>query len=323
MPEVMTLSVLPSLLVEPLLTGEVEVRGVRLDATRAKNMDDNARRMTRLEFDVGETSLATYLRGRDQGVRAIALPIFCSNRRLPHGTFRLSLRADIADLSQLRGHTVAATQYWTASSVWQREFLLGEYGLRPEDTSWITFQPERMEGLAVPATLDHRLDDSGRSANDLAAAGLIHATLTPGAAAWRAEAAGETPSAFGPAFPDVAAAERAYYRRTGLYPIHHVIVMREELAMQEPWLVDAVGSAFLQAKEIAQAREQRMSSPSPKAGETTPEMAELFGDAWPYGIRANRRTLEAFLDTAQQQGLTQRRYTIEEIFAAGLPDGLQ
>ncbi len=323
MPQEITLSVLPSLLVEPLLTGEVEVRGVRLHATRAKNMDDNARRMTRLEFDVGETSLATYLRGRDQGVRAIALPIFCSNRRLPHGTFRLSRHAGIADLSQLRGRTIAATQYWTASSVWQREFLLGEYGLRPEDTSWITFQPERMDGLDVPPALDHHLDESGRSANELAQAGLVHATLTPGAAAWRSESPGETQPAFGPAFPDVAAAEREYYRRTGLYPIHHVVVMREELALREPGLVDAVGSAFLQAKAIAQAREQRVSSPAPKAGETTPDMAELFGDAWPYGIRANRRSLEAFLDTAQQQGLTRRRYTIEEIFAVGLPEGLR
>src|SRR5947208_1897116 len=151
MPHELTLSVLPSLLVEPLLVGEVEVRGVELRASPAKNMDDNARRMTRLEFDVGETSLATYLRGRDQGVRAIALPVFSSNRRLPHGTYRLSRSAGIGDLSQLRGRTIAATQYWTASSVWQREFLLSEYGLRPEDTSWITFQPERMEGLEVPS----------------------------------------------------------------------------------------------------------------------------------------------------------------------------
>jgi 4,5-dihydroxyphthalate decarboxylase len=315
--------VLPSLLVEPLLAGEVQVQGVTLHATRAKNMDDNARRMTRLEFDVGETSLATYLRGRDQGIGAIALPIFCSNRRLPHGTFRLSRHAGIADLAQLRGRTIAATQYWTASSVWQREFLLGEYGIRPEDTSWITFQPERMDGLEVPISLDHRRDDSERSANDLAEAGLIHATLTPGAAAWRVESPGETQPAFGPAFPDVAAAEREYYRRSGLYPMHHVIVMREDLATAEPDLVEAVGNAFLRAKEVAQAREQRVNSPAPRAGETTLAMADLFGDAWPYGISANRRSLEAFLATASVQGLTGRRYTVEELFVQGLPSGLQ
>jgi 4,5-dihydroxyphthalate decarboxylase len=318
-----TLSVLPSLLVEPLLSGEVEIPGVTLHASLAKNMDDNARRMTRLEFDVGETSLATYLRGREQGVRAIALPIFTSNRRLPHGTYRLSRHAGIRDLSELRGRTIAATQYWTASSVWQREFLSSEYGLRPEDTSWITFQPERMEGLEVPAGLDHRLDESGRSANDLAEAGLIHLTLTPGAAAWRSEQPGESQPSFGPAFPDVAAAEREYYRRTGLYPMHHVMAMREELAMQEPWLVEAVAGAFLRAKEIAQAPEERKSSPAPKAGQTTPELGELFGDAWPYGIGPNRATLEAFLDTSHEQGLVGRRHTIDEIFAPGLPEALQ
>src|SRR6185503_7289556 len=101
MPQEITLSVLPSLLLQPLLTGEVEVSGVNLHASQAKNMDENARRMTRLEFDVGETSLATYLRGRDQGVRAIALPVFSSNRRLPHGILRVSLSAGIRDLSAL------------------------------------------------------------------------------------------------------------------------------------------------------------------------------------------------------------------------------
>jgi 4,5-dihydroxyphthalate decarboxylase len=121
----------------------------------------------------------------------------------------------------------------------------------------------------------------------------------------------------------VAAAEREYYQRTGLYPMHHVMVMRADLAAQEPGLVEAVGSAFLRAKELAQAREERVPSPAPKAGETTPEMADLFGDAWPYGIRANRRTIEAFLDTAHQQGLTGRRYTVEELFAPGLPAGLE
>src|SRR4051794_21111552 len=130
-----TLSVLPSLLLEPLLSGEVEIRGFTLRSSLAKNMDDNARRMSRLEFDVGETSIATYLRGREQGVRAIALPVFTSNRRLPHGILRVARSAGIRNLDGLRGRTIAATQYWTASSVWQREFLERECGLGPKDTA--------------------------------------------------------------------------------------------------------------------------------------------------------------------------------------------
>jgi len=316
-----TLSVLPSLLLEPLLSGEVEISGFTLRSSLAKNMDDNARRMSRLEFDVGETSIATYLRGREQGVRAIALPVFTSNRRLPHGILRVARSAGIRNLDGLRGRTIAATQYWTASSVWQREFLERECGLGPKDTAWITFQPERMEGLEVPPSLNHRLEHE-RSAAELADAGLIQATLTPGAASWGAKG-NEISSAFGPAFPDVGAAEAEYFRRTGLYPMHHVIVVKEELLEEEPSIVEAIGSAFVRAKQIAQAREQRVRSASPKSGETSLEMAELFGDGWPYGIEANRVSLDAFLHTAHEQGLVQRRYSIDEIFVAGLPDGLR
>lgn len=318
-----TLSVLPSLLMQPILDGEMGASGLEVRARQARTMDTNARRMAQLEFDVGETSLATYLRGRDQGVRAVALPVFSSNRRLPHGNFRVALHTGIRDLSGLRGHTVAATQYWTASSIWQRQFLLDEYGLAPEDMAWVTFQAERMEGLEVPAALQHRLEDRGRSADELAAAGEIQATLTTGAGSRRDSGAEGRAPALGPAFPDPAGVEREYYDRTGLYPIHHVVVIREELAEREPWIVDSLCDTFIRAKGVAQAREQRGSSASPRAGETTEEMAALFGDGWPYGISANRKTLEAFVDAAHRQGLTSRRYTVDELFASSLPEALK
>jgi 4,5-dihydroxyphthalate decarboxylase len=106
--------------------------------------------------------------------------------------------------------------------------------------------------------------------------------------------------------------------------MHHVMVMREELVEEHPWILEAIGNAFVEAKTVAQAREQRVSAPEPKSGQTTIETAELFGgDGWPYGIEKNRVSLEAFLETAREQGLTGRRYEIDEIFAAPLPEGLR
>jgi 4,5-dihydroxyphthalate decarboxylase len=307
-------------LTRPLLDGEVTARGVPLQVSEAKDIDDNARRMARAEFDFGDTSISAYLRSRDQGVRVIGLPLFTSTRRFPHANFRISTRAGIRELAELRGRTVGATQYWTASSIWQRQFLGDVYGLDPEDVGWVTFQSERVEGLEVPSGLRHRLDTSGVSAEELAEAGELDATLTAGAGPRRrGDASG--PPVLVPAFPDPAAAQREYYLKTGIYPIQHLVVMREELAEREPEIVARVCEAFVAAKKLAQAREAA-DDDSPRARENR-ELANLMGDAWPYGISANRTTLAAFADASFAQGLTSRRYAVDELFPATLPDSMR
>src|SRR5207248_2505765 len=177
------------------------------------------------------------------------------------------------------------------------------------------------EGLVVPAGLRHRLDTSGVSAEELAEAGEIDATLTAGAGPRRKRDVEGGPPALVPAFPDPSSAQADYYRKTGIYPIQHLVVMREELA-QEPGIVAGVCEAFRQAKEFAEAREAASADDTPRARENR-ELAALMGDAWPYGIAANRRTLDAFAEASFAQGLTGRRYAVEELFAPTLPDTMR
>lgn len=309
-------------LTRPLLDGEVSVRGTSLEVSEAKDIDDNARRMARAEFDIGDTSISAYLRSREQGAPVIGLPLFTSTRRFPHSNFRISIQSGIHDLSELRGKTVGATQFWTASSVWQRQFLATEYGLDASDMGWVTFQPERVEGLEVPAGLRHRLDTSGVSAEELAEEGKIAATLSAGAGPRRREGPSGRPPVLVPAFSDPAAAQRNYFMRTGVYPIQHLVVMREELAASDPQVVASICQAFLEAKVMAQERERAAEDDSPRARENR-ELSELMGDPFPYGISANQKSLDAFIEASYTQGLTTRRHSVQGIFAAGLPDAMR
>jgi 4,5-dihydroxyphthalate decarboxylase len=125
-------------------------------------------------------------------------------------------------------------------------------------------------------------------------------------------------------FPNAVAAQVDYYKRTGVYPSHHIVAIKEELARRAPWLVENLCNAFQTAKELSRKR-ARPADPSEFPGEPivglSPEETEkLFGpDPLPYGITPNRKTLEAFFDGAKAQGLTRRRLTIEEFFVPQVP----
>ena len=316
--QAVSLCVMPSVLTRPLLEGEVAPTGVALRAQEAESIDNVSRRMLTLEYDVGEMAIATFVKARDQGLPLVALPLFTSGRRFLQPGFLLARRAGIRDLSELRGKRVAVPQYWMSSSIWQRQILRQMYDVAPQDLSWVTTQPERMDALRPPPGVAVRRDTTGRNPRELLAAGEVDASLSPGGGR---ETATTADDAAVPAFPDRAAAQREYYERTGIFPIMHITVMKEELATREPRLVESLCDAYQRAKELARSRERPGTSEAPTAGETTVELQALLGDdPWPYGIAPNRRALEALLEAAHDQGLSERRLAVEDLFPASLPE---
>src|SRR5437870_5334273 len=156
----LTLSVIPSPLTRPVLSGQFAPPGVVLRTNEARSVDDNSRRMLDLEFDVGEMSLATFTKAREQGLPLVALPLF-TGRRFLQPSVTVARGAGIDDLAQLVGKRVGIPQFWMTSSVWHRLVLRQMHGVSQEQVTWVTSAPERTEARAMPAGGDVHQDASG------------------------------------------------------------------------------------------------------------------------------------------------------------------
>ncbi len=124
-------------------------------------------------------------------------------------------------------------------------------------------------------------------------------------------------------FPDYRAAEQAYYRKAGVYPLMHAIGIRNSLVEQHPWIAGSLFTAFARAKEIAVADFGKLSAfavtlPWIEA-EYRATQAVLGEDIWPYGVAANWKAIEALCRYLHEQGFTQRRMGVDELFAPGIP----
>lgn len=308
----LTMSVIPSALTRPVLEGRVPVAGAVIHAEAAQSVNTNSLQMLDLAFDVGEMSLATFTKAREQGVPLMALPLF-TGRRFLYGAVVVSESSGIRDFAQLRGRRVGLPQFWMTSSVWHRLILRQAHGIAQSEISWVTAAPERMGALGLPS--EAHQDASGRSPQELLAAGEIDAVMGPGAGPDR----GQRDTGAIRLAADPAAAARAYYERSGVFPIMHMIVMKEELANREPSLVASLCDAFEQAKELS--REESPEGDRPIPGLSQEETRALFGDdPFAYGIQPNRKVLETFLGDVLDQGLIDRSMKVEELFAENLPE---
>jgi 4,5-dihydroxyphthalate decarboxylase len=160
-----------------------------------------------------------------------------------------------------------------------------------------------------------------RSLNDMLVGGELDALI-----------AAHPPAAFesGQAvrlFSDYRAAEEAYYRDTGIFPIMHVVVLRREIQEAHPWVAMNLLTAFREAKRRSTTRAGDMNAsryPVPWGQATAERAAKTFGgDMWPYGVDENRETLEAFLGFAHEQGVCARRLTVDDLFPEQVKTGFR
>ena len=303
-----SLSLVPSPLTTPLLDGTVKIEGVAVVPHAAKSVDDNSRAMLGGGFDVAEMSLATFSRAKDGGAALTGLPIF-PGRRFTQPGIAVRKGSGIASPRDLAGRRVALPQYWLTSSVWHRGVLLHEYGVAPETVEWVTVVAERGEaefpkGVRVTPR-------EGAKIPELLASGEVDAALVPRPVTER----GYDPAA-GPGFADVAAEQRGYLSRTGIFPIMHFIVARTALLDEAPELPRVLRAAFEAAKRSALADQKaRQGLELPVHGlDIDAALAVFGGDAWPYGLARNRTVLDTFFGYAQEQGLVRQKPSVDALF---------
>jgi len=275
------------------------------------------------EFDACEVSLSSYLVARSRGQTPYrALPVFLS-RVFRHSAFYVRSDRGIRTPADLRGKTVGVPEYQMTAALWARGLLEDEYGVKPSDIVWRNGgleQVGRHEKLKIDLPPSIRLTPLGETEtlSAMLAEGKLDGLVSP-----------RMPSCFVRKvpgivrlFPDFRAAERAYFTKTGLFPIMHVLVVREALLDKHPWLASSLFGAFKQAKEMAIRELEEIGVMMVTMPWLTAELAEvraLMGeDFWPYGLEKNRKALEAALRYSHSQGLSARKLTIEEAFVPDL-----
>jgi 4,5-dihydroxyphthalate decarboxylase len=300
----------------PLADGSVRAEGVDLNVLFLPP-EETFHRMARFrDFDASEFSLSSYTVLRGRGESLVAIPAFPSYM-FRHNTIYVRADAGIAEPRDLRGKRVGVPKYHMTAAVWIRGMLEDEYGVAPKEMLWY----EGGEGarikeidVTLPAEIRRETVPADRTLSDLLDRGELDAYI--GARRPPAFTAGSP--RIRRLFPDFRAAERAYYQKTGLFPIMHTVVLRAELVERHPWLATSLLEAFAGAKAVAlRAFDQTAALPAmlPWFLAEAEETRALFGDdPFPYGVARTRRTVETLSGYTFRQGLAPRRLTAEEMF---------
>jgi 4,5-dihydroxyphthalate decarboxylase len=303
---------------EALVRGEVLVRGADLAVTVATTHELFRDVWRTRDIDAAEMSLATYCIQVSRGVSDfVAIPVFPS-RMFRHSSLYVPASSSLDSLGQLAGARVGVPDYAMTAAVWVRYILQSEHRISPAEITWTVGgleEPSSTERIQFRAPAGVKIIQLGERASlmELLRSGDLDAVLTPRAPGdlWRGTSRRLLRSA--------KEAERAWFRRSGLFPIMHTVVVRRELLRSNEWLAKELLSAFAEAKRRAWQR-LRETDYLPYGlvwwVEESLEQRDLFGgEHWPYGVAANQQVLGAFVAALADQGLTDRKLSVPELFA--------
>ena len=306
---------------EALNLGVIQPEGIDLRYIAIQSPPEIFARMVKtLSFDAAEMSLAHYIVSRLRGgFPFVAIPIFPS-RVFRHGYVFINRHAGIAGPKDLEGRRIGVQEYRQTAGVWVRGILADEYGVDLAGVRWLEGgvntprRPDDDMDLRPVRPLALELIPADRTLNEMLEAGEIDAYF--GARRPDALDRGRNVARL---FPDYRERERGYYRRTGIHPIMHTVVIRENLLREQPWVAESLYKACAEAKAWA-LRQMRFSgaqrSMLPWLYDEIAEMDALFGaEPWPYGLESNRHTLEAFVRYLADQRFLERPVPIDDLFA--------
>lgn len=306
----------------PLHDGTVPIDGVEIESHLLPTSTLFPVAVQEARFDVTELSVSSYLLqvARDT-TSYTAVPVFPS-RAFRHSGFFARRGSGIESLTQFAGRRIGVPEYQMTAAVWMRGILADEFGVDCDAIHWRTgaldagVRRERLP-LALPDGMLVEPIEEGRTLQDMLLAGEIDGLLAP-----------KPPQGFLDGHPDLVrvvpdfeAAEIAYHRKTGFFPIMHLLAIRESLAREHPWLPRALFDASVTARDIALARlrdvwlgnSNRLSLPWLNASmERT--LSVLGSDYWSYGFRANREELATICRYSREQHLAPRLVAPEELF---------
>ena len=261
------------------------------------------RRMVRgLEFDVAEMALSTYLCARAHGKAFTGIPIFLT-RSFYHGAISYHARSGIKSPADLAGRRVGVRGYTVTPGVWTRGILQTAYGLDLSSVTWVLSGDEHVAEYVAPPNV---VSSPNSDLSAMLLSGEIDAAI--------GASANGSPD-IRPLFPDAAEADAQWFARSGVYPISHMLVAKNDQLDNNPWLAGELFSLFQTAKEPYLKFLHSGASLSP-ADEALLAMTKIVGDdPIPYGLESARKTLETFIHFNVDQGVIPEWVDPNEIFA--------
>ena len=304
--------------VRDLESGVVPVEGVDLTALTLPVEEIFFRFLKYREWHVSELSLAKYVALRAAGDTSLtAIPVFPS-RVCRHSSIFVR-RGGPTDPKELAGARIGVPEWAQTASVYTRALLVHEWGIPLDDVTWLQAgvnTPGREEKVAVEPPAGVSLTSvPDRSLDEMLLAGDLDAVFS----AHPPESFGRGDGGIVRLFPDFQPLELEYVTRTGIFPIMHITVIRSDVLEAAPWVAGNLLTAFEEAKRRSLERLSEMTAsriPLPWIPSLVEQMRQLLGpDPWPYGVDANRVTLQAFTRWAHEQGVASRLVEPDELFA--------
>jgi len=308
----------------PILDGKVRPDGIDLVASVVHPSELFWRQLRFADFDVSEMSLSSLMMACSKGdERFIGLPVF-TTRKFFHAEILVRRDSRIERPADLKGRRVGVPEYQQTAALWTRGVLQHEFGVTPKEMDfWMERSPSHSHrgaiGFGAPPGVTINQIPPEKSIGSMMLSGeleaAIHYIADPNLVDRSTADLWNHPD-IKPLFPDPTAEGVRYYRKTGIFPINHGVVIRREIAERHPWVVLNLYKAFERANESANRERLQHVDYHLAAGLVPREVAgPLRSSLVQHGIKANRATLETAARYSHEQGLTSRPVKLEEMFA--------
>jgi 4,5-dihydroxyphthalate decarboxylase len=298
-----------------LLTGQVPIEGVE-PIFISFEIENFARMLTNLEYDISEMSFSSYLIARDLGVPITAIPVF-PHRRFRHSYIFVDTKGEIREPRDLIGKRIGIPIYQPTAIVWIRAILQHEYDVHPHQMKFFYEREKEPLPISPPSNVSIQ-STRGVRKETLFLEGKLDALFDSSIP----NIFEEGNSSIKRLFEDYRKVELEYYKKTGFFPIMHTIVIRDDLLKQYPWLSTSVWKACVGSKKksFERMRDPRFSNLIWPHVYLEEERAAVGKDFWPYNLRDNEKVLEAFISYSKEQGLIKKEPKLEELFTSNTID---
>lgn len=299
--------------------GSVPVAGCEVIATPMTPEEAFTRALRYQDFDVTELSMSNYMTLVSRGENPyVAIPAFVS-RLFRHSGIYIRTDKGIDRPEDLKGKTLGVPEYPMTAALWIRGILQDEYGVKPSDIHWRNGGQEIPQtrpriAIQLPPAIDLQPIPGDETLNGMLDRGDLDGMISA-----RAPSCLESNEKVVRLFPNYRADEEAYFAKTGMFPIMHLVAIRRSLVEQHPWLPLNLYKAYLEAKNICyrhlgEVGHLHTTLPWP-VDEFAKAQALMGEDYWRYGVAENAKEVEAMTRYAFEQGLTARKLEAQDLFA--------